>query len=63
MLFTAPGIEQYISGVILFDETARDVAKDGRTLMKILLDRGIHCGIKVDTGLVNIGGTNDETAT
>jgi fructose-bisphosphate aldolase class I len=31
--------------------------------MKILLDRGIHCGIKVDTGLVNIGGTNDETAT
>jgi fructose-bisphosphate aldolase class I len=63
LLFTAPGIEQYISGVIMFDETVRDSTADGRKFTEVLRSRGIHCGIKVDTGLVVIGGTNDETAT
>ena len=63
LLFTAPGIEQYISGVIMFDETVRDSTVDGRKFTEVLRSRGIHCGIKVDTGLVVIGGTNDETAT
>ena len=64
MLFTAPGIEQYISGVIMFDETVRDTTADGsKKFVEILRGRGIHCGIKVDTGLVNIGGTDGETAT
>ncbi|HUC94903.1 MAG TPA: class I fructose-bisphosphate aldolase [Candidatus Saccharimonadales bacterium] len=45
MLFTAPGIENYISGVILFDETVR------QNLQKILEEKGIVPGIKVDGGL------------
>uniref|UniRef100_A0A7S3CTI6 Fructose-bisphosphate aldolase n=1 Tax=Strombidium rassoulzadegani TaxID=1082188 RepID=A0A7S3CTI6_9SPIT len=63
LLFTAPGIDEHISGVIMFDETVRDSAKDGKKFCEILRSRNIHCGIKVDCGLVNIGGTNDETAT
>jgi len=64
LLFTAPGIDQYISGVIMYDETVRDTTVDGsKKFCDILRSRGIHCGIKVDTGLVEIGGTNGETAT
>jgi fructose-bisphosphate aldolase, class I len=63
LLFTAPGIEQYISGVICFDETVRDSCKDGTKFVDVLRGRGIHIGIKVDTGLQVIAGTNDETAT
>jgi len=63
LLFTAPGIEEHISGVIMFDETVRDSAKDGRKFTEVLRSRGIHCGIKVDTGIVNIAGTDEETAT
>ena len=63
LLFTAPGIEEHISGVIMFDETVRDSAKDGRKFTEILKSRNIHSGIKVDTGLVVIGGTDEETAT
>ena len=63
LLFTAPDIDKYISGVIMFDETVRDSTKDGRKFTEVLRSRGIHCGIKVDCGLVNIGGTDDETAT
>lgn len=63
LLFTAPGIEEHISGVIMFDETVRDTTKGGKKFCEVLRERGIHCGIKVDTGLVPIGGTNDETAT
>ena len=51
LLFTAPGIEKYISGVIMFDETVRDSCKDGKKFCKLLDERGIKCGIKVDTGL------------
>lgn len=47
----------------MFDETVKDSTKDGRKFCDVLRARGIHCGIKVDTGLVVIGGTNDETAT
>jgi fructose-bisphosphate aldolase class I len=50
MLFTTPGIEQYISGVILFDETIRQSTKDGTPFPKLLERRGIIPGIKVDTG-------------
>ena len=47
----------------MFDETVRDSTADGRKFTEVLRSRGIHCGIKVDTGLVVIGGTNDETST
>jgi fructose-bisphosphate aldolase class I len=63
LLFTAPGIEEFISGVILYDETARDSASNGTNFVQLLRSRGIHAGIKVDCGLVNIAGTNEETAT
>jgi fructose-bisphosphate aldolase class I len=63
LLFTAPDIEKHISGVIMFDETVKDTTKDGKPFCELLRSRGIHCGIKVDTGLVEIGGTDAETAT
>lgn len=64
LLFTAPGIEEHISGVIMFDETVRDTTADGsKKFTEVLRARGIHCGIKVDTGLQPIGGTDGETAT
>ena len=64
LLFTAPGIEEYISGVIMFDETVRDTTADkSKKFTEILRSRGIHCGIKVDTGLQVMGGTKEETAT
>jgi fructose-bisphosphate aldolase class I len=63
LLFTAPGIEEFISGVIMFDETVRDSCTDGRRFVDVLRSRGIHAGIKVDLGLAPIGGTHDESAT
>jgi fructose-bisphosphate aldolase class I len=50
LLFTASGIEQYISGVILFDETIRQSGADGTPFPKLLASKGIIPGIKVDTG-------------
>ncbi len=49
-LFTAPGMEQHISGVILFDETLRQAASDGRGMTEILRAKGVIPGIKVDGG-------------
>jgi fructose-bisphosphate aldolase, class I len=63
MLFTTPGLEEYISGVILFDETLRQSAADGTPFSKILSDKGIIPGIKVDKGLTSIPNTLDETVT
>ncbi len=54
MLFTTPGIENYLSGVILYDETVR------QGLQKILQDRGIIPGIKVDEGLEAFNGTEEQ---
>lgn len=51
MLITSPGIEQYISGVILQEETAGQGNKEGVTFIKYLQDRGIVPGIKVNLGL------------
>ena len=50
MLFTTPGLEEFISGVILFDETIRQSASDGTAFAKLLSSKGIVPGIKVDTG-------------
>ena len=64
LLFTAPNLEEHISGVIMFDETVKDTTVDGSTkFCDLLRAKGIHCGIKVDTGLQVIGGTKEETAT
>ena len=50
LLFTAPGVEQFISGVILFDETLRQKTKDNVPFPALLEKRGILPGIKVDKG-------------
>jgi fructose-bisphosphate aldolase class I len=50
LLFTAPGIEDYISGVILFEETLGQHGADGTPLPEVLARRGIVPGIKVDKG-------------
>ena len=50
MLFTTPGIAQYVSGVILFDETLRQKTRDGADFGEYLKKNGIIPGIKVDAG-------------
>jgi len=62
-LFTAPGIEESISGVILFDETIRQKAADGRPFVDVLKSRGIIPGIKVDKGTIAMPGFPDEKIT
>lgn len=52
MLFTTDSLDQYISGVILFDETVDQKDDTGRTFSELLTSRGIVPGIKVDAGLV-----------
>lgn len=54
LLFTTPGIEQYLSGVILFDETARQKTHDGTPFPQYLAKKGIIPGIKVDGGAKNL---------
>jgi len=63
MLFTAPGVGDYISGVILFDETIRQQAADGTPLVKVLEDQAIIPGIKVDLGAKPLAQANGETIT
>ena len=63
LLFATPGIEQFISGVILFDETLRQKAKDGTPFPKFLSDRGILPGIKVDKGAMSLAGFPGEKVT
>lgn len=50
LLLTAQDIEKYISGYILFDETIRQSTIDGKSFVKILQEKGIDIGIKVDMG-------------
>jgi len=49
-LFTAPGLSDYISGVILFEETLQQKSAAGVPLPQVLADQGIVPGIKVDKG-------------
>lgn len=50
MLFTTPKLEEFISGVILFDETVYQSTSDGTPFPKLLQGKGIIPGIKVDAG-------------
>ncbi len=63
LLFTAPGLGEFISGVILFDETARQKAGDGTTLIGTLQRQGIIPGIKVDVGAQAMAGFPGEKLT
>jgi fructose-bisphosphate aldolase class I len=63
LLFTTPGVEDYISGVILFDETIRQSASDGTPFPKLLESKGIIPGIKVDQGAKPLALAEGETVT
>ncbi len=64
MLFrTRPAMTEYVSGVILFDETLRQFAADGTPLAKLITDAGSIPGIKVDAGAKPLAGSPGETVT
>src|SRR5690348_5069996 len=63
LLFTADGAEEYISGVILFDETLRQSASDGTPFPKLLESKGVIPGIKVDKGAKPLALAEGETIT
>jgi fructose-bisphosphate aldolase class I len=63
MLFTAPGAQEYISGVIMYDETLRQKTKDGVPFPTYLSQHGMVPGIKVDLGAKPLAGFPGETIT
>lgn len=63
MLFTTKGAADAVSGVILFDETIRQQASDGRTLVKVLEESGVIPGIKVDKGTTPLAKSPGELVT
>jgi fructose-bisphosphate aldolase class I len=63
MMFTTPGVPEFISGVILFDETIRQQADDGTPLGDLLAKRGMIPGIKVDKGTKALAGSGSELIT
>src|SRR5579859_1428154 len=63
LLFTTPGVEEFISGVILYDETIRQSSADRTPFPQLLASRGIVPGIKVDTGAKPLALAEGETIT
>src|SRR6476660_1383175 len=63
LLFTTEGVEEYVSGVILFDETIRQSASDGTPFPRLLESKGIVPGIKVDKGAKPLALAEGETVT
>jgi fructose-bisphosphate aldolase class I len=61
LLVSAPGLGQYISGSILFEETLYQSTTDGKKMVDVLVQQDIVPGIKVDKGLVPLAGSNDES--
>jgi fructose-bisphosphate aldolase class I len=63
LLFTTEGAAEFISGVILYDETLRQRAADGTPLAEVLSGQGVILGIKVDTGTAGLAGFPGEKVT
>ena len=63
MLFRADGMKNNIGGVILFDETLRQDAKDGTPLKEIISEQGALPGIKVDKGISPLDSSPEENIT
>ncbi|KAK3421019.1 hypothetical protein EUGRSUZ_G01726 [Eucalyptus grandis] len=61
LLVTVPGLGEYISGAILFEETLYQSTVDGRKMVDVLVEQNIVPGIKVDKGLVPLAGSNNES--
>jgi len=62
-LFSTPGLSEFVSGVILYDETLRQQSKNGLPIPEALLEAGILPGIKVDTGAKELAGHPGEKVT
>ena len=63
LLVTTPGLGEWISGAILYDETIRQRKKDGTPFIKVIIDAGIIPGIKVDIGAKDMAGHPGERIT
>ncbi len=63
VILTTPGLAECISGVILYDETIRQVRADGTPLVKLLTDTGMLIGIKVDIGAKDMAAHPGEKVT
>ena len=63
LLFTTPGFEEYVGGVILYDETIRQSSDDGTPFAELLAAKGVVPGIKVDTGAKDLAGHPGEKVT
>jgi len=63
LLFTTPGFEEYVGGVILYDETIHQSADDGTPFAELLTSKGVVPGIKVDTGAQELAGHPGEKVT
>jgi fructose-bisphosphate aldolase class I len=63
LLFTTPGLGEFISGVILYDETIRQKTADGTPFPTYLEEHGMIPGIKVDTGAKPLAFSSQETVT
>ena len=63
MLFSTPGIAEFIGGVIMQDETIRQNSSSGIQLIQLLTGRGVIPGIKVDDGVHPLAGASGEFVT
>ncbi len=63
LIVTTPGLGEFISGIILYDETMRQSKKDGTPFVKVISDAGIILGIKVDGGAKEMAGHSGEKIT
>ncbi len=63
LILTTPGLGECLSGVILYDETIRQSAKNGTPFIKLITDAGMIPGIKVDTGAKDMAGHPGEKVT
>ena len=61
LLVSVPGLGDYISGAILFEETLYQSTVEGKKMVDVLVEQNIVPGIKVDKGLVPLAGSNDES--
>ena len=62
-LFNSQGMEKYIGGVILYDETIRQISSKKNKIPDLISSMGSHPGIKVDTGAKILAGSPDEKIT
>ena len=63
MLFTTAGVNEFVSGIILFDETIRQESTNGLPMVEVITDAGMIPGIKVDKGAKPLANYPEETVT